>query len=76
MPFGFPTTPGRSDSSSGVMEAADHAQLVERHWRPCFALGYRLTRDGKRALDETRNFYLQRESAARAARAGRKSSNA
>jgi DNA-binding PadR family transcriptional regulator len=31
---------------------------------------YRLTRDGRRALDETHNFYLQRATAARAARKG------
>src|SRR5262245_31477815 len=31
---------------------------------------YRITKDGKRALDETRNFYLHRAAAARAARKG------
>jgi DNA-binding PadR family transcriptional regulator len=31
---------------------------------------YRLTRDGKRALEETRNFYLHRAAAARAAKKG------
>lgn len=45
-----------------AQQVVDGQSLKERR--------YRLTRDGKRALDETRTFYLQTAAAARAARKG------
>jgi DNA-binding PadR family transcriptional regulator len=63
-----------------MMSRLEEAGLVEGWYEQAVVEGqhlkerrYRLTRDGKRALDETRNFYLHR---ATLARAGRKGSHA
>jgi DNA-binding PadR family transcriptional regulator len=60
-----------------MMSRFEQAGLVEGWYEQTVVEGqnlkerrYRLTREGKRALDETRSFYLNRAAAARAARKG------
>ena len=54
-----PPTPGAAPSSSPVMDGEDFRHIVDENWRPCFALGYRLTQDAAAAEDMAQEAFLR-----------------
>lgn len=53
------TTPAKAEASSPVMEAPDFREIVDRHWRSCFGVGYRLTGDAAAAEDLAQEAFLR-----------------
>jgi len=56
---GNPHNAGELPAVSPVVEGMGFRELVDRHWRACFALGYRLTRDAATAEDLAQEAFLR-----------------